>query len=205
MKMAQRLSFSYRNAKVSGTFMKAFVHPPAELFAVSGYLHPVEGKFLTWLARRARGNGLVLEVGSYQGRSSGFLAHGLRNGAKLVCVDTWNNDTMPYDNKSDVMGLFLENMRRFGGKYEICRGTSFEVARSWDRPIDVLFIGGDHSYEGCASDLKAWLPFVRPGGWVALHDTGVSDVTRAIEILFPPAKRIGVPLRVWSIFASKRR
>lgn len=194
MKMAQRLSFSYLNAKVSGAFMKAFVHPPAELFAVSGYLSPVEGKFLTWLARRAPRNGLVLEVGSYQGRSSGFLAHGLGNGAKLVCVDTWKNDAMPYDEKSDVMGLFLDNMRRFAGKYEIYRGTSFEVARSWDRPIDILFIDGDHSYEGCASDLKAWLPFVRPGGWVALHDAGLSDVTRAIETLFPPTKRIGVPL-----------
>ncbi len=149
--------------------------------------------------------GIVLEVGAYQGRSSGFLAYGLKNGVKLVCVDTWKNDAMPYDEKADVMAVFLGNMSRFEGRYEIRRGTSVEVARNWDRPIDVLFIDGDHSYEGCTSDLITWLPFVRAGGWVALHDTGVPEVTRAIENCFPRADRTGVPLRVWSIFASKRR
>jgi hypothetical protein len=36
--------------------------------------------------------------------------------------------------------------------------------------IDLLFIDGDHSYEGCASDVVRFVPFVRPGGYFILHD-----------------------------------
>jgi predicted O-methyltransferase YrrM len=39
-----------------------------------------------------------------------------------------------------------------------------------DRPLDFLFIDGDHSYEGVKSDFELYAPLVRPGGVVALHD-----------------------------------
>lgn len=38
------------------------------------------------------------------------------------------------------------------------------------RPVDLLFIDGDHSYDGVQRDVMAYLPLVRPGGYVALHD-----------------------------------
>jgi hypothetical protein len=39
-----------------------------------------------------------------------------------------------------------------------------------DGEIDLLFIDGDHSYQGCASDVMRYVPFVRPGGYFILHD-----------------------------------
>jgi len=36
--------------------------------------------------------------------------------------------------------------------------------------LDLLFIDGDHSYEGCARDVMQYVPFVRPGGYFILHD-----------------------------------
>jgi len=36
--------------------------------------------------------------------------------------------------------------------------------------LDLLFIDGDHSYEGCARDVLQYVPFVRPGGYFILHD-----------------------------------
>jgi predicted O-methyltransferase YrrM len=36
--------------------------------------------------------------------------------------------------------------------------------------IDLLFIDGDHSYEGCRADVEMYGPLVRPGGLVVLHD-----------------------------------
>jgi predicted O-methyltransferase YrrM len=36
--------------------------------------------------------------------------------------------------------------------------------------IDLLFIDGDHSYEGCVHDVMKYVPFVRPGGYFILHD-----------------------------------
>jgi cephalosporin hydroxylase len=38
------------------------------------------------------------------------------------------------------------------------------------RPIDVLFIDGDHSYAGVATDFRMYRPLVRPGGLIGLHD-----------------------------------
>lgn len=37
-------------------------------------------------------------------------------------------------------------------------------------PVDVLFIDGDHSWEGVQADWDNYTPLVRPGGLVAFHD-----------------------------------
>lgn len=39
-----------------------------------------------------------------------------------------------------------------------------------DRSLDLVFIDADHSYEGCLADIRAWLPKVKPGGWIGGHD-----------------------------------
>lgn len=36
---------------------------------------------------------------------------------------------------------------------------------------DLIFIDGDHSYEGCKKDVERFVPeFLRPGGYFILHD-----------------------------------
>lgn len=50
-------------------------------------------------------------------------------------------------------------------------GTLDELAtRLGGDPIDMLFIDGDHSYEGVRADVEMYVPLVRLGGIVALHD-----------------------------------
>jgi len=44
-----------------------------------------------------------------------------------------------------------------------------EQKLSGDR-LDVLFIDGDHSYDGVKADFELWSPLVRPGGLVIFHD-----------------------------------
>jgi predicted O-methyltransferase YrrM len=36
--------------------------------------------------------------------------------------------------------------------------------------IDLLFIDGDHSYNGVKKDFTDYSPLVRKGGWIAFHD-----------------------------------
>jgi hypothetical protein len=38
------------------------------------------------------------------------------------------------------------------------------------RKIDLLFIDGDHSYEGCMADFDIYHPMVNPSGLIAFHD-----------------------------------
>lgn len=58
---------------------------------------------------------------------------------------------------------------------QIC-GDSKVVGKSWvGDPIELLFIDGDHSYEGCLGDLVAWTPHVSPGGLIIIHDYKKED------------------------------
>ena len=61
--------------------------------------------------------------------------------------------------------------------FESLRGSSRDehvlarVARLVaDAPVDLLFIDGDHSYEGVAADYRLYRPLVRPGGLIVFHD-----------------------------------
>jgi hypothetical protein len=54
------------------------------------------------------------------------------------------------------------------------RGYSYEVARTWTDPIDLLFIDANHEYESVRRDFEQWTPFVRVGGIVALHDVSAT-------------------------------
>jgi predicted O-methyltransferase YrrM len=38
------------------------------------------------------------------------------------------------------------------------------------KPLDFLFIDGDHRYEGAKADFELYSPLVRPGGLIAFHD-----------------------------------
>lgn len=74
---------------------------------------------------------------------------------------------------------------------EIHVARSAEMAASWDRPIRLLWIDGDHSYEGTKTDLDGFLPHVMTQGVVAFHDAlnafpgpirvFVEDVLRSAE------------------------
>lgn len=62
-----------------------------------------------------------------------------------------------------------------------------------DRPVDLLFIDGDHSYEGVKGDLETFLPFVSDRGHICLHDILVTKerypLARTLDGLPPDAGR----------------
>jgi predicted O-methyltransferase YrrM len=200
----KRLSSEYVKVKAVHGLLLTLVKPPSELFHRPGYLHRLEGRLLYWLASQMPPNGRAVEVGSFKGKSSSFLAAGLRSGARLSCVDTWLNSSMPYDEPNDSLPQFLENTKKYRDRIDICRGKSADMAARWQRHIDLLFIDGDHSYEGCKTDLISWFPWVRQGGWIAFHDSGVDGVARVISEFFPSNVRYS-ELRAWSIFAARKR
>jgi predicted O-methyltransferase YrrM len=118
---------------------------------------------------------VCVEIGSAQGRSACFTALGLsENGSgKLYAIDPhirtqWNDGPL-----TDTFKIINRNLKAGGyaGVVEIIRTTSDEAARNWTRKIDLLFIDGDHTYEGVKHDWELFSPFVRPFGLVIFHDT----------------------------------
>lgn len=200
-----RLSYTYVAGKAFHAFLRAFTSPPPELASIPGYLHPLEGMCLHWLAGKVPPGGIAVEVGSFKGKSSAYLASGLKApGARLACVDVWENRAMPFDPPEDVLPEFERNVARYREKIDIHRGLSTDVAATFPALIDVLFIDGDHSFEGCSADIDAWLPRVRRGGHIAFHDSSQEGVARAIAERLPPSRRSRGVL-AWSIFVTQKR
>ena len=44
------------------------------------------------------------------------------------------------------------------------------VAAGWRRPVGLLWIDGDHSYEGVRRDIDCWLPHLLPGATIIMDD-----------------------------------
>ncbi|MBT3268380.1 class I SAM-dependent methyltransferase [Candidatus Poribacteria bacterium] len=65
------------------------------------------------------------------------------------------------------------------------------------RSIDLLFIDGDHAYEGVKADFEQYSPLVTPGGMVMFH-----DIQPQTEV--DPAQRIEVSV-FWDEISAGRR
>jgi len=120
--------------------------------------------------------GTAVEIGSYLGASTCYLAAGLRRRtARLFCVDTWENQTMP-EGERDTYAIFRRNTAPFADVITAVRKRS-EVLSDGDLslPIDLAFIDGDHSYEAVVTDFERLAGWMAPGGIIAFHDVGVID------------------------------
>jgi predicted O-methyltransferase YrrM len=139
-------------------------------FGIFTHLTKKERLLLYRLARSLPRNCCVLEVGSYLGASASFLASGVKGGGgRVFCVDTWTNEGMS-EGLKDTYGEFLTNIEPYKDVIIPLRGRSENVAKEFDKKIDMLFIDGDHSYEAVKADAAAWLPKLNVNTIVVFHD-----------------------------------
>jgi predicted O-methyltransferase YrrM len=135
------------------------------------FTRPLELVELFNLARECSQGARALEIGSYLGASACYLAAGLAHvGGTLVCVDTWQNQTMP-DGEHDTFAEFQKNVAAVRERLTLIRKPTQELsAAELGGPFDLVFIDGDHSYEAVRRDFELVEPCVKPRGVVALHD-----------------------------------
>jgi len=127
---------------------------------------------------------VACEVGSYVGASTSFLAAAasLRQG-HVHAVDTWKNDAMEHEPVEDTWQKFVDNTERFRLWITAHRGVASQMK---DRvpAVDLLFLDGDHSYEGTLADLRGYVPKIKPGGILAMHDFAYDTVRTAANDYF---------------------
>ena len=149
-------------------------------FRIYSHLTLDEKLLLYSLAKKLSPNSVIVEIGSYLGASTTFLAAGAKeNSSQVYCVDTWKNDAMS-EGPRDTFDEFISNTDLYRKLIVPIRGKSVDVGREFDKPIDMLFLDGDHSYEACRVDVETWLPKVKPGGSILLHDYGWSEGVRQV-------------------------
>jgi predicted O-methyltransferase YrrM len=130
------------------------------------------------LFRLAIGKQRILEIGSYLGASATCFGSALKNtSGKIYCIDTWNNDAMT-EGKKETFELFAQNTAPFKENIIPVRGFSTAVVDNvlaLTTTLDLLFIDGDHSYEGVKADWEAYKSFLHPGSIVIFHDIGWAE------------------------------
>lgn len=152
------------------------------LEGMAGWLHPAQGFALSELARLGGGDGAVVELGSFMGLSTCWLAEGVRLGERgpVYAVDTFKGSvehaTYPeIQSYGTTYPKFEANLRRVGLWKHVkpIVSDSVKAGKAWSHgPIRLLFIDAGHSYEEVTADFEAWAPHLEPGAAVAIHDVG---------------------------------
>jgi len=134
-----------------------------------------DGAYILQGLIRAEKPQVVVETGSASGWSACVMGCAMKgNGwGHLYAIDphitTEWNDGMVHD----TFPIMSRNLRKLGLEkiVTIVRQTSEEAARGWNHRIDLMFIDGDHSYEGVKKDWDLFRPHFHPFTVVVFHDT----------------------------------
>jgi SAM-dependent methyltransferase len=137
---------------------------------VSGWLTREEGKALHSLAAGRH----VLEVGSFQGRSTIYLA---QSALRVVSVDHHQGDAD--SGKGGTLEAFKANLERYGVADKVEAIVQPFASASLKRDsFDLVFIDAAHDENSAAHDAAKGLAMATPGGVIALHDWADGRVRR---------------------------
>lgn len=170
----------------------------SRFIGVEGWLSPKEAMLLyDFVMQIENEEPVVVEIGSWLGRSATVIGTALKNKAKrsgkkgiLYCVDPFNGFTSNTKAKKNfdrilsgyqdtVFNVFLSNMKksRLTDVIHPLQGFSQVMLSSWDRPIDMAFIDGDHTYERVKEDFELLQGHIKIGGLICFHDVYKRDGT----------------------------
>src|SRR5436190_8046785 len=136
----------------------------ATVQALDGWLHPKEGRLLFRLAQNCRGRGAIVEIGSWKGKSTIWLAHGSMAGchAKIHAIDPHTGSPEHAERFGQVWTFeeFKQNIENAKVQHLVVPHVDFStaVARVFNEPVEFIFVDGLHEYEGVRADFDAWLP-----------------------------------------------
>jgi predicted O-methyltransferase YrrM len=157
--------------------------------ATKGFMPPDEGDALhaATLSACARvPGGAIVEVGTYCGRSTLWLADAARNaGVVVYAVDhhrgseenqvgwEWHDpELVDAHGRFDSLPEFRRTVTR-AGVSDVVRALvaeSTEVASRWTLPIAACFVDGGHGRDVARADYAAWAGLVSVGGSLIVHD-----------------------------------
>ena len=147
----------------------------ASASAVEGWLSDEQGGALYTAAASTTGAGAIVEIGSWKGRSTVWLAAGARiAGRRVYAIDPHAGSRE--DPAANTLAEFQTNIDRAGlsGAVEPFVMTSSAAAAQLAGPVELLFVDGDHMYPAVRQDGELWLPRVVDGGIVMFHDVATS-------------------------------
>ena len=160
---------------------------PSHFNSVKGFIDHNEGICLYNYALNSSKKGPILEIGSYCGKSTIYLATAAKeyNGC-IYSVDHhtgseenqvgWEyHDIELFDEETGRINSFPEFMRNLRKAnlldtvVPIVSDSSL-VSRYWKIPLSMVFIDGGHTMEAAFNDFNNWKDKIIKGGILAIHD-----------------------------------
>ena len=153
---------------------------------IPGWTRGIEADALAEIAHSLEGDAVIVEIGSFLGSSTVFLAgtRKLHGAGRVHCVDPFDGSgdsfSVPhYDAIIQTLGAgsprehFDRNIRAAGLSdwVEVHPGKAEQVATGWNLPIDLLVFDGDQSPAGVRAAYAGWSPWLKEGGVIALHNS----------------------------------
>ena len=168
-----------------------------ELAELDGLIGRDVGELLYDYATAVPADCAIVELGSYRGKSTCYLATGSKesNGARVYAVDAWSEEVSAW--RSSVLSelpspLFDDFLRQItkADVEEIVTPVRSLTALAADgyngEPVALLYIDGDHHKEAALADFRAWRRHLTDDAVVIFDDYGVTKnvgVTEAVTIL----------------------
>ena len=121
---------------------------------IKGSLDPLDEEFLYNTVLKLKPNSKILEIGAYKGRSIAIMALA-RSDCSFYTIDIVVTEEL----KKNLNNI--ENIT-------IIEGDSKYI--KWDKQIDLLWIDGNHTYEGVKNDIQRFGGFVKDSGIICGHD-----------------------------------
>ena len=153
---------------------------------VEGWLLDQEGALLYDLAKSCEGRGVIVEIGSWKGKSTICLGKGSQagKGVRIYAIDP-HTGSSEHKEKLGTVWTFDEfrlNISSAGVDDVVVPivKTSNDAAREFSQPIELIFIDGAHEYDAVKLDFELWFPKVIDGGIMGFHDTTVGDGPRDV-------------------------
>jgi predicted O-methyltransferase YrrM len=126
--------------------------------------------FAIWLASRLQAETIV-DLGVDYGFST--FCFGLAATGQVYGIDSFEGD--PQTGFRDTYKSVCQGLEELGLRnVTIIPGHFDAVGQTWQRPIDILHIDGNHSHEAVKADYLTWSKFVKHSGVVLFHNTCVS-------------------------------
>jgi hypothetical protein len=166
------------------------------------------------IAARLPADGSWAEIGV----ADGYNALGVlwqRPESRAVLVDQWAVASDQYRKSGDLAAKLT------AGQWDLVKSRATELTAGYNREIvqsdsesaaagvqdsslDLVYIDAEHTYEAVRADVQAWLPKVKPGGWIGGHDykhpmdaRGVWGVSRAVDEIFGGLVALGACNTWW--------
>lgn len=145
------------------------------------------------IVEQSNDNSLFVEIGSFKGRSTAFMATEIANSGKKIkfdCIDPMkllSHYAKSAEEKPEVFEGYNEEdfhkrLETVKDYYNLKAMTSDEAVHLYeDGSIDFLLIDGDHEYEAVKKDILNWLPKMRPGGLIAGDDAYHPNIANAVR------------------------